>query len=143
MTAAAKTIYDFFYIKNVSKFQVNNSSSFHSHATHTLGTDSGIDSNRTPQCISTCSIVLTACTDVPSSNKKFEDFDSSLKTEANDTLDLLDSKDAAVQTSDCEVIYTRDLPERKEREKQMQELRKLVEESRECERQIISVFFLL
>lgn len=54
-------------------------------------------------------------------------------------LDPSDLKDAAVQTSDCEVYYTRDLVELEARHKQMQELRKLVEESKECERQIASV----
>lgn len=54
----------------------------------------------------------------------------------NDPFDL---KDVAVQTSDCEVYYTKDLAELEARHKQMQELRKLVEESREYERQIASV----
>ncbi|XP_063702491.1 uncharacterized protein LOC134832407 [Culicoides brevitarsis] len=112
-----------------------NSGSF--NATHTMGTDSGIDSQgKNPQCTSTCSIVLTACADLmPQLMRETteNDFSSSLKTE-NDT----DSKDAAVQTSDCEVYYTKDWAELETRRKQMQELRKLVEESRECERQMLS-----
>lgn len=125
-------------------FQVNNTtgSSFRSNATHTLGTttDSGITdcAGRGPQCTSTCSIVLTACTDlVPPPQVRPQGRDEAgFSSPLNDPLDL---KDVAVQTSDCEVYYTKDLAELEARHKQMQELRKLVEESREYERQIASV----
>uniref|UniRef100_A0A336LW40 CSON001751 protein n=1 Tax=Culicoides sonorensis TaxID=179676 RepID=A0A336LW40_CULSO len=135
---------------NSSKVNNTTNSSFHSNATHT---DSGFD-NASPQCTSTCSIVLTACTDLSSGSFRLhsgkrtrqsqtrDDYEpDSMKTEINENVLDSDLKDVGVQTSDCEMNFKKKEREADETEmiyRQMEELRKLVEQSRECERQISS-----